>query len=254
MRRLGHSLAAVLLIAGALPPAASGQTAGLGSVSFPNSGARRAQAPFLRGLALLHSFEYDDAAEAFREAQRLDSSFAMAYWGEALTYDHPIWGEYDSTAARAVLSRLAERREARSPQRGQRAGAGLPKGGTGPLRRGQPAGATTGLRGGHGTPAPGVSERRGWGEPACLAPCSACALAGNRICVPRCKPRPSRRRFFAGIRIIPGATHYLIHAYDDPTLAPLGLPVARRYARHRTEGRARAPYAVAHLRAPGIVG
>ena len=29
----------------------------------------------------------------------------------------------------------------------------------------------------------------------------------------------------------PGATHYLIHAYDDPLLAPLGLPVARRYAR-----------------------
>jgi hypothetical protein len=82
-------------------------------VSFPNSGARRAQASFLRGLALLHSFEYADAAEAFREAQRLDSAFAMAYWGEALTYDHPLWGEHDSTAAREALARLGATPEQR---------------------------------------------------------------------------------------------------------------------------------------------
>ena len=55
---------------------------------------------------MLHSFEYDDAAEAFQEAQRLDSAFAMAYWGEAPTYDHPLWGEHDSTAAREALARL----------------------------------------------------------------------------------------------------------------------------------------------------
>ena len=64
-------------------------------------------------MALLHSFEYTDAAEAFREAQRVDSGFAMAYWGEALTYDHPIWGQHDSTEARALLSRLGNGSEAR---------------------------------------------------------------------------------------------------------------------------------------------
>ena len=37
----------------------------------------------------------------------------MAYWGEALTYDHPLWGEHDSTAARAALQRLAGTAEAR---------------------------------------------------------------------------------------------------------------------------------------------
>ncbi|MCI0658017.1 MAG: hypothetical protein L0170_13270, partial [Acidobacteria bacterium] len=75
----------LLALAIAQPPPGWSQTTGLGSVSFPNSGARGAQRAFLRGLALLHSFEYDDGADAFREAQRLDSTFAMAYWGEALT-------------------------------------------------------------------------------------------------------------------------------------------------------------------------
>jgi hypothetical protein len=50
----------------------------LGTVSFPNAGASAAQRPFLRGLALLHSFEYDDARAAFRDAAKVDPGFAMA--------------------------------------------------------------------------------------------------------------------------------------------------------------------------------
>src|SRR5438128_12554276 len=68
----------------------------LGTVSFPNSGAKAAQAPFLRGLALLHSFEYEDAATAFREAERADPGFAVAYWLEAFTYSHILWREDDA--------------------------------------------------------------------------------------------------------------------------------------------------------------
>src|SRR6186997_1204101 len=63
----------------------------LGRISFPTSGSAQAQAPFVRGVLLLHSFEYDDAIEAFRQAQRLDAGFAMAYWGEALAYNQPLW-------------------------------------------------------------------------------------------------------------------------------------------------------------------
>src|SRR6185312_14112347 len=74
-----------------------------GTVSFANSGAPSAQPAFLRGLALLHNFEYDDAAAAFRDAQRRDPGFAMAYWGEAMTYNHGIWREQDSVKARALL-------------------------------------------------------------------------------------------------------------------------------------------------------
>jgi tetratricopeptide (TPR) repeat protein len=86
---------------------------GLGALSFPNSGAAEAQEPFVRGVLLLHSFQYDEAAEAFQEAQSIDPDFAMAYWGEAMTYTHPVWDEKDGDAARAALARLAPTPEAR---------------------------------------------------------------------------------------------------------------------------------------------
>src|SRR5256712_5853560 len=87
-------------------PPLSAQTSRLGTIDFPTSGAPVAQPQFIRGVLLLHSFEYRDAAQAFREAQRLDPGFALAYWGEALTYTHPIWNEQDLSAARAALQRL----------------------------------------------------------------------------------------------------------------------------------------------------
>src|SRR5687768_3275475 len=67
----------------------------LGSISFPTSAPPPAQAEFLRGVLYLHSFEYSSAERAFRQAQALEPNFAMAYWGEALTYTHPIWNEQD---------------------------------------------------------------------------------------------------------------------------------------------------------------
>ena len=99
--RLGSIL--VLLLGLASRAAAQEQ---LGVIAFPNSGNQAAQAPFLRGVKLLHSFEFDDAAAAFRQAQQADSGFALAYWGEAMTYNHGIWNEQDLDKARAVLARL----------------------------------------------------------------------------------------------------------------------------------------------------
>src|SRR5919206_4358077 len=68
--------------------ALQGASATLGTVAFSNSGAAAAQTSFLRGVALLHSFEYTEAAESFREAERVDSSFALPYWLEAFTNSH----------------------------------------------------------------------------------------------------------------------------------------------------------------------
>src|ERR1700688_1444752 len=90
----------------------------VGEVGFANSGAAAAQAEFLRGLAQLHNFEYDDAAAHFREAQKIDPSFAMANWGEAMTKNHGIWHEQDRSAALQVLGRLGATpaaRQAKAP-------------------------------------------------------------------------------------------------------------------------------------------
>ena len=98
-------------------------TAGLGTITFPTSGSLKAQPWFIRGALLLHSFEYDDAKEAFRQSQALDPDFAMAYWGEAMTENHPLWLEQDLEEARAILKRLGstpEDRMAKAPTQRER--------------------------------------------------------------------------------------------------------------------------------------
>lgn len=110
-------VSSMILLATVVVPAASQEPThidGLGSLSFPNSGAAEAQHEFLRGVLLLHSFEYDYAAEAFHKAQQIDADFAMAYWGEAMTYTHPVWNQKDAAAASEALARYAPTPEARA--------------------------------------------------------------------------------------------------------------------------------------------
>ncbi len=78
----------------------------------------QAQEAFIRGLLLLHSFEFEDAREAFQSAQKIDPDFAMAYWGEAQTHNHAIWQRQDFDAARAALSKLGATPEARYAKAG----------------------------------------------------------------------------------------------------------------------------------------
>jgi hypothetical protein len=107
----------------------------VGSVSFANSGAPAAQADFLTGLAQLHNFQYPQAADAFQRAQKIDPDFAMAYWGEAMTYNHAVWMQQDRSAARAVLARLGPTPEARSAKAADGAREGVPGDSGDPLRR-----------------------------------------------------------------------------------------------------------------------
>jgi len=95
-----------------------GQSGGVGEVAFSNSGSPAAQSEFLRALAHLHNFEYQDAPEHFRRAEEIDPGFVMAYWGEDMTKNHGIWHQQDLSAAREVLSRFgatAEARRAKAP-------------------------------------------------------------------------------------------------------------------------------------------
>src|SRR5881275_669237 len=73
----------------------------LGEISFPNSGNAAAQGAFLRGVKLLHNFEYQDAIESFQAAERADPNFALAYWGEAMAHNYTLWAEQHTDRARA---------------------------------------------------------------------------------------------------------------------------------------------------------
>ncbi len=86
----------------------------LGEISFPTSTTSpEAQAAFIRGMLYLHLFEYPFARDEFIRAQQLEPTFAMAYWGEAMTYNHPIWDQQDMEAARTALAKLGTTAELR---------------------------------------------------------------------------------------------------------------------------------------------
>ena len=96
--RLGFIVAVAAALASVSAPvqsvaAQAPGTSQLGTINFPSSAKPAAQGPFLTGVKANYNFEFDLAAEAFREAQKADPDFALAYWGEALSYNHPLWAE-----------------------------------------------------------------------------------------------------------------------------------------------------------------
>ena len=84
----------------------------LGQISISVNGSQEAIPHFEKGMLLLHSFEYSDATEAFQKAQEVDSTFAMAYWGEAMCKNHPLWREQEYTEAKEIIEKLGPHKEA----------------------------------------------------------------------------------------------------------------------------------------------
>lgn len=78
-----------------------------------NSATMEIENMFIEAVTLLHNFEYMSATETFRQIQELDPDFALAYWGEAMSLIHPLWGIEDLEAGRKVLAKLAATSEAR---------------------------------------------------------------------------------------------------------------------------------------------
>src|SRR4051795_7337770 len=113
-----HSLVVGVLVAALSGAQAFAQAAKkpveLGSINFPTSAKPAAQGPFLTGVKGLYNFEFDIAADAFREAQKADPGFALAYWGEAMSFNHPLWAQQDLPAARKALEKLAPTAAARA--------------------------------------------------------------------------------------------------------------------------------------------
>ena len=201
---------------------------GLGSLTFPNSGNASAQTPFMRGVLLLHSFEFEPAAEAFREAQAADPSFALAYWGEAMTYNHPLWRQQDRDAALAALGRLGAtpaERAAKAPTDREKAYLATVETlyGDGSKQERDQAymRAMADLSGRF----PDDMEARAFYSLAILG-----SRDGSRDFATYMRAAAVAQPVFDANPDHPGAAHYLIHAFDDPIHAPLGLPAARKYS------------------------
>ena len=84
----------------------------IGSFDFPTSASPQAQEHFLLGVGYLHSFGNTQAQAEFRRAQELDPDFALAFWGEVFTYQHPFFGAKDDRPGE-VMMRLGASSEER---------------------------------------------------------------------------------------------------------------------------------------------
>jgi tetratricopeptide (TPR) repeat protein len=201
----------------------------LGRIDFPNSGTPAAQPAFIKGVLLLHSFEYDDAKDAFVEAQQRDPGFAMAYWGEAMTHNHPIWQQTAPDLARAALNKLAPTREARlakastQKEKDWLASLEILYGPGEKLQRDVAYAEALG--------------RMVKSYPEDLEVASFYALAilgtshGGRDFSIYMRAAAIVEDVYRKNPQHPGAAHYLIHSYDDPIHAPLGLRYADAYGK-----------------------
>jgi hypothetical protein len=184
----------------------------------------------VRGVLFLHSFEYDDAIEAFRQAQKADPAFAMAYWGEALAYNQPLWFNEDLVKARATLTKLgatASARQARAPTERERLyfDAVEKLYGDGPKASRDRAYADR--MGELSRRFPDDDEAAAFHALALLGTIpaggrdQAVSLKAGGIALAILKKNPQH----------PGAAHYALHAFDDGEHAAMGLDAARTYAR-----------------------
>ena len=96
----------LLLLVGTFINPTAAQAEQLGELDFPTSGSAKAQEHFLQGVKYLHNFGFEDAAAAFQAASKIEPDFVMAYWGEALSHNHPLQPGRDLETPRKVLARL----------------------------------------------------------------------------------------------------------------------------------------------------
>ena len=219
----------------------------LGSVDFPTSGSAAAQPKFNEGVKDLHSFEFDEATAAFHQAQQLDPDFALSYWGEAMSYNHPLWAQLDLPAARKALERLAptlEGRLAKAHTEKEKAYLEAVN------RLFYAPGDKLARDNAYCQAMARMYER--WPDDREIGIFYAVSLLGTV----RPGDKGFRRQALAASIALqvfqenpnhPGAAHFIIHAFDDPDHAILALPAARAYA-GIAPAAPHAAYAIAYLR------
>lgn len=204
----------------------------IGTFDFPTSGSPDAQEHFLLGVGYLHSFGWQQARDEFRKAQELEPDFAMAYWGEAFTYNHPLLPEWDRDSPAQVLKRLgktSDERLAKAPTEREK---GFIRAAEAYAMNDDPVG----VRRTNWMLAmkqlyeafPDDREVAAFYSVSLISASTAVAdddrlrllmLAGSIA-----------NELFRENENHPGAAHYIIHAFDDPVHAPLALVAAKKYA------------------------
>lgn len=202
----------------------------LGTVSFPTSCGPKVQKDFEKGVALLHSFWYEEAEKAFHDVVRQEPKCAMAYWGLAMSRWHQLW-DPPSKADIAVAQQALDTAYDNMP------------------RNERERGFIEAMRAYYWRKADVSSEQRAEAYSDSMAKLHdkfpndkevtifyalsllAAAPPGDGNIEIRKKAGALLQPVFDANPEHPGVAHYLIHSYDNPELAQLGLPAARAYAK-----------------------
>ncbi|HEV8700941.1 MAG TPA: tetratricopeptide repeat protein [Candidatus Polarisedimenticolia bacterium] len=218
-----------------------GDLSKVGTVEFPTSCSAKAQPEFLRGVALLHSFFYEEARRVFTSAATLDPSCAMAHWGVAMTYYHPIWAPPTDDELKAGLEAISKAQAAGTVSERERDYIGAlaafydaaKETATGPA--GQSCHGPTDYR----TRRAAFSQAMEKVHAKYPADVEAAAFYALSLILssPKEEDLPIQLKAAGILEPLwkknpnhPGLVHYLIHAYDYPSLAPKGLAAADQYA------------------------
>ena len=208
-------------------------------VSSPSDAERE----FRRGVIALHNFEYEEANSAFLTAQKRAPNFAMAYWGEAMTYHQTLWGNEDIAMGRRILLRLAPTPAARAAKAATAKEQGL----LGAIEILFGDGDSTARRAAYAKAMETMHAQmpddadiaafyalallgtmpRGIGEARDAQEGHSHALAGSAV---QSRVTAILERVLRTHPDHPGALHYLLHNNDDPEHARIALDAARRYA------------------------
>lgn len=198
--------------------------ASLGQLHFPITGSPECQRLFRNGMLEMHSFQYDQAHASFGTALSKDPACAMAGWGDAMAYEHPVWGQRDVAKSQAALARIA-REDRLSPKERAYIAAARALFSTTDRQTALKAWLAAAAR--MHKDLPGDDEIALHHALALIAvydeiPGHQRELSqAGAIALDVMRRRPSH----------PGASHYVIHAFDNPEHAILALPAARAYAR-----------------------
>ncbi|HWZ43395.1 MAG TPA: hypothetical protein VNW97_07945 [Candidatus Saccharimonadales bacterium] len=206
-----------------------GATEKLGAVNFPTSCATVVQKPFERGVALLHSFEYEQAENQFKEISAKDPQCAIAYWGEAMSLYHQLW----QRPAKDVLQHgheLVEKGRALQPKTARERDYldALAAFYNEPGKLGHEERAAA-----YAQAMEGAYQRNPQDREAAVFYALALLSSGN-------EEDPTLANAKKAVGILqkqfdlqpdhPGIAHYIIHSCDNPAMAGLGLAAARKYA------------------------
>jgi tetratricopeptide (TPR) repeat protein len=199
----------------------------VGTVHFPSSCATAVQKPVERGVAMLHSFWYEEAEKQFQQIEKNDPQCAIAHWGVAMSLWHQLWNRPDKPVLERGGAELKAGRSLHATVREHDYIVALSAFYAHPSRSYQKRVTA------YSKQMAKVSERNPDDhEAAAFYALSLLASEPDhdKANTNRKQAATVLEKLFGEEPNHPGVAHYLIHTYDKPDMAQQGLPAARKYA------------------------